>query len=149
MQKRLLQNFFNPVKHGAFEVTYWDGTTEQYGQGDPTFKLVFHKKVPYGWIIKDQGLAFGEAYMEGAIELSGELNEIIKFANSNMDVFGQQRNGHIWAKFLSHLPQLPTSLRKQQEDVQYHYDLGNDFFSLWLDETMSYSCAYFQSPRIS
>lgn len=45
----------------------------------------------------------------------------------------------------------PTAgnLAKQAEDVRHHYDLGNDFFSLWLDETMSYSCAYFQQPEDS
>ena len=33
------------------------------------------------------------------------------------------------------------------KDIQHHYDLGNDFYALWLDETMSYSCAYFASPE--
>ena len=148
MQKSLLHNFFKPIKYGACEVTYWDGTTERYGQGDPSFKVVFYEKVPYRRIIKDPVLAFGEAYMEGAVELSGDLDEIIKFANSNIEVFGQQQSGRMVAKILSRLPR-STSLDKQQEDVQYHYDLGNDFFSLWLDETMSYSCAYFQSPEDS
>lgn len=32
------------------------------------------------------------------------------------------------------------------EDVRHHYDVGNDFYALWLDETMSYSCAYFERP---
>ncbi|MDD3893393.1 MAG: cyclopropane-fatty-acyl-phospholipid synthase [Syntrophomonadaceae bacterium] len=148
MQKSLLQNSFKRVNSGVFEVTYWDGTTEQYGKGDPSFKLVFHEKVPYGRIVKDPLLAFGEAYMDGAIDISGEIDEIIKFANSNMDVFGQYRKGRILPRILSRWP-LPTPLRKQLEDVQYHYDLGNGFFSLWLDKTMSYSCAYFQSPNDS
>jgi len=145
MQKSLLQRFFNRVDSGAFEVAYWDGTTEQYGSGSPTFKLVFHEKLPCGRVLKDPVLAFGEAYMDGVIDIQGEMDEIIKFACSNMKVLGQQRNSNILAKVISRLP-WANSMRKQQEDVRHHYDLGNDFFSLWLDETMSYSCAYFQNP---
>src|SRR5690606_9553952 len=38
-----------------------------------------------------------------------------------------------------------SSITKHKQDVRHHYDVGNDFYSLWLDETMSYSCAYFKS----
>lgn len=41
------------------------------------------------------------------------------------------------------------SKEKQKENIQHHYDLGNDFFCLWLDETMSYSCAYFKNTDLS
>ena len=37
--------------------------------------------------------------------------------------------------------------RKQKEDVSSHYDLGNDFYSLWLDETLNYSCGYFENEQ--
>ncbi|MFZ5645502.1 MAG: class I SAM-dependent methyltransferase [Bacillota bacterium] len=147
MEKSLLQNLFKRVKSGAFEVTYWDGTTEQYGENDPFFKLIFHEKLPYRQVVNDPVLTFGEAYMDGRIDFTGKMEEIIKVANLEKDFLGQSRAGRI-LKILSRLPQ-STSLRKQQEDVQYHYDLGNDFFSLWLDETMSYSCAYFQKPEDS
>jgi cyclopropane-fatty-acyl-phospholipid synthase len=147
MEKLLLQNLFKRIKSGAFEVTYWDGTSEQYGESDPLFKLIFHEKIPYKRIVNDPVLTFGEAYMDGIIEFTGELDEIIKVAYLEKEFSGENRAGKI-LKTLSRLPQT-TSLRKQQEDVQYHYDLGNDFFSLWLDETMSYSCAYFQKPEDS
>jgi len=145
MQKRLLQKLFNRVNSGAFEVAYWDGTTEQYGRGRPAFKLVFYEKLPFGRVLKDPVLAFGEAYMDGIIDIQGEMDEIIKLTSSNMQVFEQFRNGNVLAEILSRLPRA-SSMRKQEEDVRHHYDLGNDFFSLWLDETMSYSCAYFQNP---
>ncbi|MBQ3423287.1 MAG: class I SAM-dependent methyltransferase, partial [Romboutsia sp.] len=48
-------------------------------------------------------------------------------------------------KLFSNIP----SMKKQKEEVSYHYDLGNDFYSLWLDETMSYSCAYFKNENDS
>lgn len=148
MQKQLFQKFFNKIKSGAFTVTYWDGTTEQYGRGAPTIKLVFHQKISYGQLAKDPALAFGEAYMDGAIEIHGNMDEIIKLLNSNQDSFKQNKNRPTLARFIPSRLRF-TPLRKNQEDVSYHYDLGNDFFSLWLDETMSYSCAYFQEPDYS
>ncbi|MEG3071495.1 MAG: class I SAM-dependent methyltransferase [Candidatus Syntrophopropionicum ammoniitolerans] len=48
------------------------------------------------------------------------------------------------------MPQQNSGQKKQQENIKHHYDLGNDFFSLWLDGiTMNYSCAYFQNPEMS
>ncbi|MCD3297533.1 SAM-dependent methyltransferase, partial [Clostridium botulinum] len=41
------------------------------------------------------------------------------------------------------------SIKQNKKDIQYHYDLGNDFYSLWLDKTMSYSCAYFKNNNDS
>lgn len=38
-----------------------------------------------------------------------------------------------------------NSKESQEKQVQSHYDIGNDFYKLWLDETMSYSCAYFKN----
>ena len=38
---------------------------------------------------------------------------------------------------------------KNKDDIAHHYDIGNDFYKLWLDETMTYSCAYFQNEQDS
>ncbi len=39
--------------------------------------------------------------------------------------------------------------KKNKDDIAHHYDIGNDFYKLWLDETMTYSCAYFQNEQDS
>ncbi|WP_047153041.1 SAM-dependent methyltransferase [Aneurinibacillus tyrosinisolvens] len=140
MQKYLFQKFFNGLGSADFEITYWDGQSERYGTGEPRFTLVLHEKVALSDFIKNPVMAFGEAYMNGDIDIIGSIEEIIRTANMNKSVF--------WSKTLSRLSSLP-SLRKQKENVQHHYDLGNDFYSLWLDKTMSYSCAYFRTPEDS
>ncbi|MDD4169279.1 MAG: cyclopropane-fatty-acyl-phospholipid synthase [Desulfotomaculaceae bacterium] len=147
MQKQMFQKFFKNLK-GAFAITYWDGTTEQYGSGTPTCRLEFHQKIPFVELIKDPVLAFGEAYMDRTIEIHGDMDEIIKIIDSNQDSFKQSQRSPALSKTIYDRLRL-TPLRKSQADVSYHYDLGNDFFSLWLDETMSYSCAYFQKPEDS
>lgn len=148
MQKRLLQNLFNQTKAGAFEVSYWDGTTEQYGGDTPSVKVIFHEKIPYKQILKDPVLAFGEAYMDGLIDITGELDDIIKLVGSSMELNEEHRGRQILTKIFLHRTH-SASLREQKENIRHHYDIGNDFFSLWLDETMSYSCAYFQNAEDS
>ncbi|WCK56598.1 cyclopropane-fatty-acyl-phospholipid synthase [Aneurinibacillus sp. Ricciae_BoGa-3] len=138
MQNFLFHKFFSGIKGADFQVTYLDGTTEKYGTGDPRFTLVFRDKISLTELTKNPVLTFGEAYMNGAVDIDGSIEEIIRAANMNKSIF--------WSKTLSKLAVLPN-LRKQKENVQYHYDLGNDFYSLWLDETMSYSCAYFRTPE--
>lgn len=139
MQKYLFQQFFAKLNPVPFHIHFWDGSTEQYGDGTPRFTLTFHKELPFTSFIKQPSLAFGEAYMNGDIDMEGNIEEVIRAATSNHSL--------IWSEVLSRLPKI--SLRKQQENVQHHYDVGNDFYSLWLDQTMSYSCAYFHTPEDS
>jgi cyclopropane-fatty-acyl-phospholipid synthase len=140
MQKYLFQKFFNGLQSTSFQVTYWDGQTEKYGTEEPRFSLILHEKMALSDFVKNPVMAFGESYMNGDIDIVGSIEEIIRAANMNKNVF--------WSKTLSRFSSLP-SLRKQKEDVQHHYDLGNEFYSLWLDKTMSYSCAYFRTPEDS
>lgn len=137
MQKYLFQQFFSKITSVPFRVVFWDGTTDNYGEGEPRFTLIFHEKVPFGNFVKQPSLAFGEAYMNRAIEIEGAIEDVIRAATSNRSM--------IWSETLTRLSKL--SMRKQQENVQHHYDVGNDFYALWLDETMSYSCAYFRTPE--
>lgn len=143
MLKRLLHSLFNQVKSGVFEVSYWDGTSARYGEGSPSIKITFNEQIPYQRVFQDPMLAFGEAYMDGLIDIDGELDDIFRLINANKELIGQHQRQSTLQKFFFRRPQ-PTSLRKQKADIQHHYDLGNEFFSLWLDDTMSYSCAYFK-----
>ncbi|BAU27781.1 cyclopropane-fatty-acyl-phospholipid synthase [Aneurinibacillus soli] len=137
MQKYLFQQFFAKINSVPFHVHFWDGSIEQYGEGAPRFTITFQKEPPFTSFIKQPSLAFGEAYMNSEIDIEGNLEEVIRAATSNHSM--------IWSDVLSLLPRI--SLRKQQENVQHHYDVGNDFYSLWLDQTISYSCAYFHTPE--
>lgn len=141
MEKLVLGKVFDRLALKPFAVTYWDGSTETYGEGDPRFRIIFNKPLPKKEMLDDPSLALGEAYMDGNIDYEGDIREILDLAYRNKEVFaGKEQIINILTRLK------PTSLKKQKSDVQYHYDLGNDFYQLWLDETMSYSCAYFKQP---
>ncbi len=137
--KKTLENLFlDPV-----QITLWDGNTVQYGEGNPQFHITFHKPLAKKEIIKDPSIAFGEAYMNGDIEIEGNLEKAIESIYKNKDSFlGNSKLQYFTSRW-------NFSKRKNKEDIAHHYDIGNDFYKLWLDETMTYSCAYFQNETDS
>lgn len=123
------------------EVTYWDGKTEVYGEGEPVAKIKFNKQIPLKSMTDQPTLVLGEAYMDKDIEIEGSIQELVASAFRTTDSFLTNN------PFLKHLPKLSHSEKASQKDVQSHYDIGNDFYELWLDPTLTYSCAYFISEN--
>lgn len=143
MLKNIYHSFFSGLEGADFEVTYWDGETVAYGSGDPRVKVVFKKPLPFNFNSENAVLTLGEAYMDGLVDFEGSLEEIIRIAQRNGE--GKVSRG-LTGRIASAIIGIGNSKARQKKNIQHHYDLGNDFFSLWLDETMSYSCAYFKSP---
>jgi cyclopropane-fatty-acyl-phospholipid synthase len=157
LQKTLYKSIFRKMKGAQFVVTYWDDDTEVYGTTPviesettgsiinpvelPLFHLIFHQKIPYQHMLSNPKVVFAEAYMKGIIEVDGDLREILRFAISNESTFAAEETGGLMSRFAKR--QRSASLQEQLEGMQYHYNLGNDFFRLWLDDTMSYSSAFF------
>ncbi|WP_368488586.1 class I SAM-dependent methyltransferase [Clostridium sp. BJN0013] len=138
--KKFLQNAFSDT----VEVRYWDGTEDKYGDGKAKFKIYINGHISKKDILTDPFLAIGEAYMNNLIDFEGNIREVIESVYKNKDSF--LHKAEIFSKLYK---VLPNNVKKSKEDVQYHYDLGDDFYSLWLDETMTYSCAYFKSEEDS
>lgn len=123
----------------AFELE----TAEEFqviGTGPALFKVKIKREIPKTELMKSTSLALGEAYMRGDIELDRDLYEVLDLFLGRMDHFRTDR----WA--LRHLLHTSTGMKNQKKQVTSHYDIGNEFYKLWLDETMSYSCGYFADP---
>ncbi|RHW49548.1 cyclopropane-fatty-acyl-phospholipid synthase [Bombilactobacillus bombi] len=134
--KQLLKSSFNiPIK-----VNYWDQTTEIYGDGQPQITITFNESIPMKDIMNNASLALGEAYMDKKIEIEGSIEDLILAAYDNKESFFYNKK---LKKIMPHRKHTETD---NEEYVQEHYDLGNDFYKLWLDDTMTYSCAYFEHP---
>lgn len=131
--KTLMSHSFNiPVK-----VNYWDGKSDLYGDGDPEVTITFHEKLPIKEITSNASLALGEAYMDKKIEVDGSLQKLLTAAYESSESFMRS------AKFRRFLPKQDHSEKQSASDIQSHYDVGNDFYKLWLDDSLTYSCAYF------
>lgn len=138
--KKFLQNAFSDT----VEVIYWDGTKDKYGDGEAKFKIYIKGNISKKAILLDPFLAIGEAYMNGLIDFDGNVREVIESVYKNKNSF--LHKSEIFSKIYK---VIPNNVKKSKEHIQYHYDLGDNFYSLWLDETMTYSCAYFKEQEDS
>ncbi len=145
MKKQILHSLFSQFTNGGFTVEYWDGDIEHYGCEEPTVKIKFNKPLPAKDALSDPSLVFGEAYMDDVLDFEGPLEEVWKLVERNKEAWSSNDWKSKFAGVIRDVGSIVDKQRQKQE-IQHHYDLGNDFFSLWLDKTMSYSCGYFRHP---
>ena len=134
--KTLFKNLFSDT----YELTLWDGSTEIYGEGEVQFKIKFNEAIPKADIIKDPSLTFGEAYMTKKIDIEGSVQKVIESLYNNKESFLRNSN-----QYASLLKMATNNVKNSKKNIEFHYDIGNDFYKLWLDDTMTYSCGYFKS----
>lgn len=146
LTKSLLHRIFSKACGDAFAVVYWDETTEHYGNGEPLFTLILRDSHLLTHQQEDVATWFGEAYMHGQIDVEGDLADVVALAIQNRSLETDWVTHGLVRTIGRAMRAARRTLQRQKEDVVHHYDLGNDFFRLWLDDSMTYSCAYFHSP---
>lgn len=114
------------------------GEKQVIGNGEPAFLVRIKKDLNKGELLTSTSLALGEAYMRGDIETDQDLYEVLNLFLGQIGKFSADR--HALKKLLF----TAQTKKNQEKEVTSHYDIGNDFYELWLDETMSYSCGYFK-----
>lgn len=142
MNKLFLNKFLKGLFSDTCEVQYWDGDVKKFGEGDTKFKIFINENIKEKDIIRDPFLTLGEAYMNNAIDFEGSIQTIIESIYKNKDSFLHKAS--VFSKLYN---VTKHSIKQNKKDIQSHYDLGNDFYSIWLDDTMSYSCAYFKTKE--
>jgi len=148
LTKKILNAVFKRVDGQKFEIEYWDGETQVFNselKSKPAFKIVFSEKLSLNEIRKSPQLKLAEAYMEEKINFEGDIKKLIETAGDNVFELMEEIKKYKVDQPLNF--QTSDSLAEEEEGVRKHYDLGNDFFKLWQDETMTYSCAYFKDEN--
>jgi cyclopropane-fatty-acyl-phospholipid synthase len=100
-------------------------------------------------ILSSGDIGLAEGYIEGQWD-SHDLSALLRLCISNRDHLEQLVYGHWWGRLgfrLRHLLRRNTRAGSAK-NIHAHYDLGNDFYRLWLDPTMSYSSAWFEGPAV-
>jgi len=157
--QKLVLNSFSKLRHGSLTVELPDGTRRVFGglykglQAEIRVveRAFFRRCVLFG------AIGFGESFVAGEWD-SPDLTRVIAWFVLNSDdaqalQTDRQRGTGIFNVFnvvnRAIHNRRPNSLRTSRENIRDHYDLSNDFFQLWLDPTMTYSCGYFDSPETS
>ena len=140
LDKMLVKQFTKNLSDKTFTVRFWDGEEHKVGEGESAFNLVINKFPSKRDLLADASLALGEAYMDGDIDIEGNIQEAIESMMRNTSSFFND------SKLLKVVGIIKAAAKaKAKANIAHHYDIGNDFYKLWLDETMSYSCGYFKN----
>lgn len=138
----LFNNIFKTMFNDTVSIKYLDNEEELYGFGEPKFKIFIKSKLNLKNIIKNPSVTLGEAYMDGKIEILGNLRELIESIYNSKESFLNKKQ-----KSFKKIRYSFTQLKRAKKNIEFHYDIGNEFYKLWLDKTMLYSCAYFKKPN--
>ncbi len=131
---------------GGVTLKWWDGTEESFGPDRPVATITVHDPSALTRMVRDVRLGVGEAYMDGLIDIEGNLHDLILLANQQRGIFPKALQGPL--KALVRGFGITTSQARAKQDIHAHYDLGNDFYRLWLDhDWMQYTCAYYPNAK--
>ena len=145
LERTLFRSYLKQIKGKRLKVTFWDGKTESFGSTGPLIgTLTIHDKSALSDIIKEMDLGFGEAYMDGRADFSGNLRDLVLLTIENANNLSPVLKGKL-ANALARGFSKATSVKEQRADIHHHYDLGNEFFATFLDPSMTYSCAYYKN----
>ncbi|MBP9748950.1 class I SAM-dependent methyltransferase [Patescibacteria group bacterium] len=143
--KELLERLFRDHPTKQFAVRLWDGTEISWGS-KRDFTLIFRSEAVFSRLVRSADVAaFGDAYVKNEVAFEGDIEAAIALARylRTVKIPGREK-----LRFVLKMGGSGKHTRSDDtRDVQAHYDLSNDFYRLFLDKRMVYSCAYFRTPE--
>lgn len=134
---RSLEDFNLPL---SFEL--WNGRRIDL-HPEPSVRVSLPRRSCFKHLFSTDFASLGEAYVEGHIDIDGDISEAIRAVESL-----SAREAFLPKRLSLALPTFKLPLRTRRTDakaISHHYDVSNDFYKLWLDNEMIYSCAYFKT----
>lgn len=140
------------INHGRIDFRLPDGRVFR-AEGNlpgPASELHVHNGDVFSRLVREGDLGFCDAYIEGWWT-TPDLQEFLDFLQSDNESLYDGFPGLGLVRLWERLRHWANSNSKAQarKNISYHYDLGNDFYALWLDETMTYSSAIFETGQES
>lgn len=122
------------------EFVLWDGTTRALSLGPSVARVRIRDRATLLGLVRAPELTFGEAYTDGRLVVEGSLLALLESViRSRLG----KRMGSRSRRPARH------GLTTSRKNARRHYDLGNDFYELWLDPELVYTCAYYAEPDLS
>jgi cyclopropane-fatty-acyl-phospholipid synthase len=145
---QLLSRLSSNAPDLPFAVRFWDDQPVRYGKGEPAFTLIFHTNHAVKRVLATGVLGFGEEYMAGSIDVEGDFQKLMRLGtDSHVQDISLPVRTRLAVALLSLIS--AGSLARSPRNVAHHYNRGNEFYKLYLDETLTYSCAYFKTENDS
>jgi len=151
LEARLLRRVLHSVGDPNVELVLWNGDVVRpaAAHAEPLARVHIKDRAALYGLARDTQVQFGDAYSEGRIDVDGDLVALLEAVyraappetepGALARLVGRLR-GH------GRRPRQNT-LAGSRENIHHHYDIGNEFYSLWLGETMAYTCAYYPTQE--
>ena len=147
--KKIAFSALKMIKYGKIIVTDYDQSKYIFGNDENLIVFVkinrsdFFKK-----IISKGSIGMAEAYMNNEFE-TDNLSKLIELTAKNIEIV-HKFSGILDLSFINYLKNIFNKNTKSnsKKNISKHYDLGNEFFSLWLDDTLTYSSAIFENDKL-
>jgi cyclopropane-fatty-acyl-phospholipid synthase len=123
----------------------WDGTSRTATGGPFRFTIHVASRAALWRLARDPDLGFGEGYVDGDLQVNGDVAALVDAVAHAVAARGWRMGRlHRWLAHAS-----GADIFRARQNAQHHYDLGNDFYRMWLDEDLVYTCGYFPTPDAS
>jgi cyclopropane-fatty-acyl-phospholipid synthase len=146
VEGRLLARLLEYLGNPPLEFILWTG--ERIAPRGVT--IVAHVRVAsratlFG-ILADVQVRFPDAYSEGRLEIEGDLVQLLETV---YDAGRSSPQPSALRRLVESFHRPHNTLSGSRENIHHHYDIGNEFYSLWLGQTMAYTCAYYPTPTVT
>jgi cyclopropane-fatty-acyl-phospholipid synthase len=131
----------------SVRLTLWDGSDVTPYPAEPVARVYIVDRAAFLKLLLNPELQFGELFSTDRVRVEGDLVRLL-------EAIYQARAGNSYGQLRDRILQWVNRPRKNtlahaRDNIHQHYDIGNDFYRLWLDEEMVYTCAYFHAPEVS
>jgi len=148
--KSIINNSIKKINFGSIKITYPDKHFYKYGDGNDYAELEIHSWKAIWLCITKGDIGLAESYFKNYLS-TPDISKLMIFFSYNLNEIKTIAGGRKYLKMFYHLKHAlnKNTVKGSKNNIQAHYDLGNDFYSLWLDKTMTYSSALFDDQKIS
>ena len=146
LSDKIVFNILKDIEYGYLEILTYQGRLIKFGNKDETLKAKIKIKKPNFTfnLIKGGSIGFAESYMRDEFD-TDDLSNLIEITARNIKII-HKFSGLLDLPIINFIKNIfiKNTKSRSRENISKHYDLGNEFFSLWLDKTLTYSSAIFE-----
>lgn len=145
-EKKLLSRMMRAIGDPPLQIVLWNGDKFSNHEGKDVAQVFIRDRGAMLKLITDPELYFGEMYAAQRIDIGGSLLDFLDVVYRAWPLRNQGKIGRMLAPLNE---ARRNTLTGSRHNIRHHYDIGNDFYKIWLDNQMLYTCAYFPDQDMS
>ncbi len=145
IEKWILQKIYASIGRPPIRIALGRGAEVGPANSEPVASVLISDRSTLSRLLLNPEIGFGDGYAEGRIEIEGDLVILLETILRTMKAYDSKNwKSALWSRWLERMQ--PNTLGGSARNIHQHYDLTTDFYKLWLDSELAYTCAYFPNP---